>query len=255
MLFASDLDNTLIFSYKKLPYGHCVEVKDGKNLSFMTKETFTLLQQVNKRCCFVPITTRSLAQYQRIHLLENQVPHYALCANGAILLVDGVIDGQWRQETSDLVREMEADLQKAVDILNKDQFLTMPASIVDESFAYCKSKDTQKSIAGLKNALDTNNFYIDTNGEKLYVLPKSLTKGLALKRLQKRLGAEKILAAGDSKFDLSMLLYADVAIIPKASVLYHDLKNHQRLLMSPVADEKFAEFILQTVIVECQDSQ
>ncbi|MDR2137476.1 MAG: hypothetical protein LBO68_04225, partial [Synergistaceae bacterium] len=67
MIFASDLDNTLIHSYKRaLPSDICVERKDGRALSFMTPRGRRMLQKARERCCFVPVTTRSLEQYRRL---------------------------------------------------------------------------------------------------------------------------------------------------------------------------------------------
>ena len=53
------------------------------------------------------------------------------------------------------------------------------------------------------------------NGVKVYVVPRKLSKGTAVRRLKERLDAELVIAAGDSEFDLPMLQEADLAIAPK----------------------------------------
>src|SRR5699024_6248459 len=63
-LFASDLDNTLIYSYKR-DIGTdtvCAEVYEGRQVSFMTKRSRELLEKVNQTMHFVPVTTRSVQQ-------------------------------------------------------------------------------------------------------------------------------------------------------------------------------------------------
>ncbi|MDE7294517.1 MAG: HAD family hydrolase, partial [Oscillospiraceae bacterium] len=67
MIFLSDLDNTLIFSYKKMsPDNLCVETKEGKKLSYMTHEGGRLFREMTEKMRFIPITTRSVEQYSRI---------------------------------------------------------------------------------------------------------------------------------------------------------------------------------------------
>ncbi len=47
------------------------------------------------------------------------------------------------------------------------------------------------------------------------MVPRKLSKGVAVSRLKERLGAELVIAAGDSEFDLPMLQEADLAFAPK----------------------------------------
>ena len=66
--FCSDLDNTLIYSYRH-DIGNekvLVETKEGKELSYMTKVSYELLKQVSQKKELIPLTTRSLEQYSRI---------------------------------------------------------------------------------------------------------------------------------------------------------------------------------------------
>lgn len=83
-LFASDLDNTLIYSYKR-DIGTdtvCAEVYEGRQVSFMTKRSRELLEKVNQTMHFVPVTTRSVQQYERIRFGDTWSPRLALAANG-----------------------------------------------------------------------------------------------------------------------------------------------------------------------------
>lgn len=45
-----------------------METKEGKALSYMTPKAYELLQQLKDHLTLVPLTTRSLEQYQRIQL-------------------------------------------------------------------------------------------------------------------------------------------------------------------------------------------
>ena len=66
--FFSDLDNTLIFSYKH-DIGkekRCVEIYQGREVSYITERTYGLLTYAASRLLFVPVTTRTEEQYRRM---------------------------------------------------------------------------------------------------------------------------------------------------------------------------------------------
>jgi hypothetical protein len=92
MMFASDLDRTLIYSKRAVQefLGDIsdlkqVEIKGDKALSFMTFQAYELLWDIATRTLFVPITTRSNEQFNRLSLL-GEIPHlYTVTANGAHL--------------------------------------------------------------------------------------------------------------------------------------------------------------------------
>ena len=91
----TDLDNTLIYSYKHEIGGPktCVEIYQGREISFMTETSHRLLGQLCSKpgVLVVPTTTRTLEQYQRIDLGIG-VPEYALVCNGGVLLHQGKED-------------------------------------------------------------------------------------------------------------------------------------------------------------------
>ena len=117
ILFASDLDNTLIHSYKRADSADiCVETKDSKCLSYMTPKAYTMLQKLDG-VCFVPITTRSLEQYRRIKLFDDKLPRYALTSNGGLLLVNDEIDAEWRMDSLKLIKDCMPELENAIKCL------------------------------------------------------------------------------------------------------------------------------------------
>ena len=79
MLFASDLDRTLIYSPRtfdgeELKEEVCsVEIYENKPISFMTKNALMMLKELTKRLLFVPVTTRTKLQYLRIHLFQKRL--------------------------------------------------------------------------------------------------------------------------------------------------------------------------------------
>lgn len=205
VIFAADLDNTLIHSYKiKQPGDICVEVKDGKKLSFMPIDSFNLLKEINNKCIFIPLTTRSLEQYRRIDL--GIVPEYALTANGAILLVDGKIDENWLSQSHSMFNN---DLPQISD----NKFL-YDIRYVDRFFVFAKSDNPQTAVSYLEKITDMEKFVVQAIYNKVYIFPSALNKGVALRRLKERVFADKVICAGDSVLDITMLELSDIAIAP-----------------------------------------
>ena len=215
IVFASDLDNTLIFSYKKRQQCQkpaiCVETKEGKELSYMTKKAYDTLQRVAEAITFVPITTRSVEQYQRIAFFGKKYPQYALTTNGGILLYENKIEKNWFFQTKQMIKFSEGELEKAKEIIKKDSAVCFEIRKVDDIFVYTKSTDPQKTAKRLSGQLNLERVFVDTNGEKIYVFPKILHKGLAIKRLKHFLQCGVVFSAGDSGFDIPMLEEADIS--------------------------------------------
>lgn len=121
IIFNSDLDNTLIYSYKR-DIGmnkKCVEVYQEREISFMTNQSFRLLQMLNEKVMIVPTTTRTMEQYKRISLGIG-IPKYALVCNGGILLENGVISKKWYQESLKIILNSKDELMKAKYVLDDD---------------------------------------------------------------------------------------------------------------------------------------
>ena len=83
VLFHTDLDNTMIYSYKHEIGAdkRCAKFIMGGRFRILQKETYRLLQQIKakeEQLVMVPTTTRTTEQYQRIHLGIGDLP-YALC--------------------------------------------------------------------------------------------------------------------------------------------------------------------------------
>ena len=68
ILFASDLDNTLLFSsLHRGDTDRCVEHLEGREQGFCTRRSLELLELLNERVEFIPVTTRS-AEIGRAHV-------------------------------------------------------------------------------------------------------------------------------------------------------------------------------------------
>jgi len=253
-LFISDLDNTMIYSYKK-DIGEdkvLVETKDGKPLSYMTRKSYDLLNSVRNQYLFIPSTTRSLEQYLRICLNDNLLPQYALVSNGGNLLYNNKVDKKWFSDSLKLIENAEEELLKAIEILSRDKHVNFEVRRVDGLFVFTKSDDVNYSMENLKELLDLMVVDVLNNGSKVYVMPKALNKGMAIKRIKELTGIEYVVCAGDSEFDIPMLLEADVAFMPKDLDDELMAKHTNKIIFS--SDTIFSDEILSKLVLLSENS-
>lgn len=245
-LLCLDLDNTLIYSYKR-DIGDekvLVEKKEEKNLSFMTSYSYNALEMFSKKLFFVPVTTRSLEQYLRINFGSNIPIKYALVANGGILIQDGKIDENWYDYSKNISKNIVDEIKSISKYLEKREEIYFEVRLVDGLFLFTKSNNPKLTLDYLKSHFNTDEFYIDNNKEKIYIFPSVLNKGYALKRLREYINIEHIISGGDSEFDLYMKDFSDLSIFHYC--LKDKIKDTENVIVS---DENviFSDFIFDTL--------
>lgn len=248
-IFFTDLDNTLIYSYKH-DIGvdkRSVERYQDREISYMSAKTYERLLDVKRKFMVVPVTTRTVEQYQRIEL--DIGIRYALVCNGGILLEDGVEVLEWYQESRRLALGAVKEMQLAMKYLERDSRRTFELRFIRELFVFTKCSEPEKVTEELRGCLDTEAVDVFNNGTKVYVLPRVLNKGTAVQRFTKYIQVGTMIAAGDSEFDIPMLNAADIAIAPET------LSKDGRLLPDTVymqEGEVFSEQMLAYILAESQ---
>ena len=230
-IFASDLDNTLIYSYKH-DIGNekrNVELYQSREISYVTDKTYSLLHELSEKTLFVPVTTRSIEQYKRIDFGIGDIK-YALVCNGGVLLVNGEKDSAWYNESLNLVKPCLDELNKGMSILEKEPSRKFEIRFIENLFVFTKCE----------NLVDVFN-----NIEKIYILPKSLDKGAAIRRFKKHINAGTVISAGDSEFDVSMLENADIGMVPVD--FSWNLSSKNRILRNS-SEKLFSEFVLENAL-------
>ncbi|AQT72329.1 MULTISPECIES: hypothetical protein [Streptomyces] len=229
VLVASDLDRTLIYSTAALgltmpdpvaPRLLCVEVHESRPLSYMTETAAALLAELTEDpyVVFVPTTTRTRKQYQRIRF-PGRPARYAICANGGQLLVDGVPDRDWRRQVAARLAEECAPLEEVHDHLlaAADPAWLRKARVAEDLFAYLVVERALVPDEWLKSLAEwagARGWTVSLQGRKIYAVPGPLTKSAAMREVARRTGATTTLAAGDSLLDADLLLAADAAWRP-----------------------------------------
>lgn len=225
-----------------------MEIYDGREVSYMTRRSLTLLRQVKDQVVFIPTTTRTEEQYHRIYLGAGNI-EYALVCNGGVLLHNGQEDKTWYQESLKRIEGCQEELEKAAYELTADPDRILEVRNIRDLFLFTKSAEPSRSVERLKKILDLSVIDVFCNDSKVYVLPRQLNKGLALRRLTQRLGKGTTIAAGDSLFDISMLNAANLAWAPKDLAEEKDCKGHV------IGIEKagvFSDAMLVNVLTYCK---
>lgn len=216
VVFNFDLDNTIIYSYRhdigkdKIN----VEIYHEREISFVTEVTRELLKKISEKILIIPTTTRTQEQYERINLNIGNLK-YALICNGGILLEDGVRSKSWLEESKRLIKDSRQELIKSQLLLEKDINRYFEVRYIEELFVFTKCHNPESVVDNFKKLLNTETVNVFNNGEKIYVVPKNLDKGMAVRRFKEYVGADKTIAAGDSEFDVSMVCEADIGIVPE----------------------------------------
>ncbi len=228
MIFASDLDGTLIFSKRYLVEVddkiiqslHLVDVVEGISRSFITKPAKEKLAIINKKMFFVPVTTRTINQYNRMVFFQNEIkPLYAIVSNGGNILMDGKPLEEWQLLIKKHLKDTaisHGDVLKKFKELEISRY-TSDLRIADDLFICHKvdiSKVEREEFYPFFQWLKSHNWTGSLQGRKLYFIPDCVNKRDSLLFLKERLGSGKLISAGDSLLDIPMLEVADHAISP-----------------------------------------
>jgi hydroxymethylpyrimidine pyrophosphatase-like HAD family hydrolase len=260
VLVASDLDRTLIYSANSMslqgsdqlaPRMVVSEVYDAAPLSYMTRAAEELLARIVDRSVFVPVTTRTQAQFARVQL-PGRGRGYAVTTNGAVLLHDGEPDPDWSRHirnslagrcaplgevlghltgsgaVPEILRVRTAEDVFVYSIVNREE---LSESYLQELTAWCLERGWTTSL----------------QGRKLYCVPAPVTKEAAVAEVRRRSGAGLLLAAGDSRLDAGLLELADLSIRPAHGELHSEGFARANLTVTSASGVLAGEEILRFV--------
>ena len=241
MIFASDLDSTLIYSSR-----HCKLINEeelfpvdfyNNNCSFITKSMHLTLQNINENMLFIPVTTRSPKEYKRIKYFYDEIkPKYAVVANGGIILKDGIELTAWSDIVSDKIKEitsvrtmiklcsffLESNLVKSYKTC-EDLFIY---SILDEDKLSTLLSNGEMDLdyfEALRCFCSKHNYSMSKQGRKVYIVPNCINKYDPINYIMQLENINMLMAVGDSLLDYPMIKHSNYGIIP----------SHGELLLNP----------------------
>lgn len=224
MVFASDLDRTLIYSSKFVDEEDAVtvvEYKKGKPLSFMSKKAKDMLESIRRKVVFIPVTTRTLKQFERIELFQGErLPDYAITSNGGTILINGERDEAWDQHIRREMTRNGYDLPYVYERLSPLFEVAWVEKVrkADDVFFYMvvdKDKADYEVLDEWGQILETMDWELIKHGKKMYCIPKCVNKRDALQYIVEKVGGEKLVASGDSRMDLTMEAISNHFIVPR----------------------------------------
>jgi hydroxymethylpyrimidine pyrophosphatase-like HAD family hydrolase len=233
MIFASDLDRTLIYSNKFLDtYADDIEIieeKDNIAISHMSQRTICLLSIINEKILFIPTTTRSLEQYKRITIFQNKIlPKYTIVANGGIILKNNIVDNSWQQVIEKKMKSIlspQTFIERNKVFFNKNEIKLYKAC--DDLFVYAvfyNKLENNDLYADIEASAVASGYKVTPNGRKLYFIPSFMTKWEAVSHIMQLENEDCLIAAGDSILDAPMLVHSKHGFIP----LHGDLSDHTK---------------------------
>lgn len=232
MIFASDLDQTLIYSQpleRAEELGDRIitaELIDGKVRSYMSSSSYQLLQKLMTELTFIPVTTRTMQQYNRIHLISQMLkPKYAVTSNGGNILIDGHPDLKWQasvvarvSESSEHVQDVRILLDR---VLNPEWVIS--SSYCDELFfshIIDRAKMPLEEVTQMSEELQRMGWSTSVQGRKVYVVPQVVNKRDAVQHLKQLTEERQVTASGDSLLDQILIDFADFSIVPRHGELF-----------------------------------
>jgi hypothetical protein len=222
LLAATDLDRTLIYSRGALEaHGDtgralvAVERHEGKDSSWMTAAAAEAFARLHTAALVLPVTTRTPEQWHRIRL-PGPAPHFAVTANGGILLVDGHVDHTWdRAVAAELARAapLSEVWEHAGQVCRPEWTVKLRNARGLFCYAVLHRKRMPPGFLAEASAwAETRGWQLSLQGRKLYWVPRSLTKSAAVAEVARRVNASTVVAAGDSLLDADLLEHADHGI-------------------------------------------
>ena len=234
ILFASDLDRTLIYS--KNSRGQEVSIQDfaavewidEKPTAFMTNRGLRLFQHIASSITFMPVTTRTAEQYNRITGLFHSVekPKYAIVANGAVILEDGKPLTEWSDKVIAQMKQNRTSIEHVLPQLEaytKNKFV-LKVMQAESWFVYLIIDEQAFSVEEfekLSQIFYEQGFTLSHQGRKVYIMPTCINKWTALQFMKERITANTVIAAGDSMLDFDMVINADYGFIPSHGEAIH----------------------------------
>ncbi|MGH3497004.1 MAG: hypothetical protein ACRDP1_06035 [Nocardioidaceae bacterium] len=226
-LIACDVDRTLVYSAAALmlagpdedaPELVVAEVRRGLPRAYLTADARQLLAVLATKASLVPVTTRTQEQYERVRLGATP-PAFAVTSNGGRLLVEGRLDLDWSGQVAKQLADLSVPLAEVRTHLKEvaRETWVRHRRVADDLFAYLDvERDEMPAgfVAELEEWCGRRGWAVSVQGRKVYAVPSALTKSAAVREVASRVGADRLVAAGDSRLDAELLESADVSFRP-----------------------------------------
>jgi len=250
MIFASDLDQTLIYSRNFLSKHYAnpaetiendlriIEYYQGEPLSYIHNDVVEHLQKLDSLGLFVPVTTRTEEQYKRIDFGKMGIkPQYAITTNGAKVLKDGKVDKNWEALIHTKLKQVSPQAEEISDLIHASirKEVIKKIRVAENTFTYCvlfRELLQDDELQALSVSFAKEEWSISLQGTKLYFMPSVISKANAMGYVCQQLNLDHYIAAGDSLLDMPLLMEAKQGIIPEHGEIYDQQLHLKHALIS-----------------------
>lgn len=218
-VFFADLDGTLIHSHRHSCDGEArwVEYLNGKKQAFIPERASRKLKESDVE--IVPVTSRNPEQLSRLtEFLTSINVRRALINNGSLLIsLSGKTDDSEKRFNLETIEDCAAyaeGMEKSFHILQtacgiRNFYAALPC------FLSGATDDPKKTADTLRREFAGAGLRIYSENHRVYISPEIITKGAQVKRFCAAFGINRMVCAGDSENDVSMLEDADICFCPK----------------------------------------
>ncbi|MEI5905892.1 HAD family hydrolase [Bacillus spongiae] len=265
-VFGSDLDRTLIYSKRMVEQfptsQQLVPIKEygSESISFISMRAKEMLQYIQQNMQFIPVTTRTIEQYQRLSLFQTDIiPDYAITSNGGHILYKGKPLLEWeRIITGKLEKGMPlAVVQEKIESFLSEAWL-LDVRKAENLFLYCiidRALLKEETYQLIKLWCEEIGWNLSLQGRKMYLIPKAICKWKAFKYLTEQLKWTERYAAGDSVLDLDLMKNSTYGMAPlHGEVTQHDTSLKLTMSEGIHAAEEILEYIIQVSTINQQPS-
>ncbi|MGH4050228.1 MAG: hypothetical protein ACREVX_02570 [Clostridium sp.] len=199
----------------------------------------SLLEHINESMIFVPVTTRSLAQYSRIKYIYDELkPKYAVVANGGIILKNGVELTDWSDISYGKIKEVVsiADMIRLCGFFLESD-IVKTYKTCENLFIYSILDEDKMENSMLRGEIDIDyfeilrlfckdyNYSVSKQGKKVYIVPYCINKYDPISYIKQLENINVLLSAGDSILDYPLIKNSDYGIIPYHGELLRTLST------------------------------
>lgn len=231
---ATDLDRTLLSRDWGSANGIPATWREGERgeqpSSWMTRETFALLETLQSRFAIVAVTARDMDSFRRVRVEGIRLGGPAVIANGATILgADGAPDADWEQRMQTALAPWSHALETFREVLEIQLGPAIRARLVfsasgTPSYLVAKANADLWRTPEVRDriaAVDWRGCTVSTLGAELQVVPPPIGKSVGLLEVARRWfgGEPPVIALGDMRADLPFMRHAHWLAAPRGSDL------------------------------------
>lgn len=224
MMFFTDLDRTIIYS-KRFIKGIdeplvVVEMKEGREISYMTKRSISLLEEIRSCTQFIPVTARKWDEIMRIDFIANDVPAVMVCEAGRSIYLNGKRDTSWDEHIHQMMDSRSQNINIAFERFKTEMNkLGYPAWEINEYMWMTKvegwKEEVRSYVEEMTDWFSEKDCLLQIQERKVYLIPTKISKGAAVRYLLDRYQPEKSLSSGDAEMDRGMFEQTLYQVAPK----------------------------------------